>query len=69
MTREDALTLTVTETAALLRISRNTAYSLIAQGQIPSIRLGKRILVPKNGLQQMLAEASHPTGDAGRVAR
>ena len=39
--------LTVGEVAALLRISRNLAYELVAEKVLPSIRLGRRVLVPR----------------------
>jgi len=41
------LTLTVEEAASALGISRSFAYEAIAKGEIPCIRIGKRILVPK----------------------
>ena len=36
------------------RIGRNTAYLRIADGTIPSIRLGKKLLVPGDALDRML---------------
>jgi len=54
MKENDPLVLTVLETAALLRISRNTAYSLISQGKIPAVRLGKRLLIPRRALLRLL---------------
>jgi excisionase family DNA binding protein len=54
---EEKLVLTVDETAALLGISRPTAYQGVEKGKIPSIRVGKRILVPKAALEKLLAEA------------
>ncbi|MCL0048211.1 helix-turn-helix domain-containing protein [Dehalococcoidia bacterium] len=53
---ENKLTLTVSETAKLLGLSRASAYSLAAQGVIPTIRLGRRLVVPKVALEKMLAE-------------
>ena len=50
------LTYTVEEAAKLLRIGRNQAYEAVASGQLPSIRIGKRILVPRVALEQMLAQ-------------
>jgi excisionase family DNA binding protein len=35
-----ALLLTVKEAARLMRIGRDTAYALVAEGRIPSVRLG-----------------------------
>lgn len=46
----------------LLNLSRATAYSLAAQGVIPTIRFGKRLLVPKAALLAMLAKADIKTG-------
>jgi excisionase family DNA binding protein len=63
MTKADgeALVLTVAEAARLLHISRNLAYELVAQGRIPHIRLGRRILIPRFGLEQWIArEAGLP---------
>jgi len=55
------LLLTVSETARLLRISRNTCYELVAQRRLPHVRLGRRVLVPRFGLEQWIArEAGLP---------
>ena len=44
------------ETAGkLLNLSRATAYSLVNQGIIPSIRFRKRILIPRKALEELLA--------------
>jgi len=53
----DRLVITVPEAGHLLGISRATAYVLAGQGRIPVIKLGKRLVVPKAGLQRMLDEA------------
>lgn len=47
-------TYTVEQAAALLGISRNHAYELVARGDLPVIRLGRRLLVPKAALQKKL---------------
>nr|CUV20553.1 protein of unknown function [Ralstonia solanacearum] len=59
---DDRLALTVDEAAACLGISRPTAYEGVRTGQIPSVRIGRRILVPRAALEQMLAGGS--TGSA-----
>lgn len=46
--------LTVPETAKILRISRNLAYELVARNEIPAIRLGRVIRIPRHGLQVWL---------------
>ncbi len=51
MTRE---TFTIEEAAEVLGVGRNTAYEAARRGEIPSIRLGRRILVPKAALERML---------------
>jgi excisionase family DNA binding protein len=49
------LTLTVDETAALLGISRGLAYEGVRRGEIPSVKVGKRIVVPRTRLEAWLA--------------
>lgn len=48
-------TLTVAEAAACLGVSRNTAYEAIRRGTVPSIRLGRRILIPTQALEALLS--------------
>jgi excisionase family DNA binding protein len=48
------LCLTVPEVSKKLGISRNFGYELIKQKQLPFIRLGKRILIPRLALDEML---------------
>jgi excisionase family DNA binding protein len=50
------LTLTVEQAAKLLGIGRSTAYELVHTGDIPSLRLGRRIVVPVARLEAMLAD-------------
>lgn len=50
----EKLTLTVPEAAARLGIGKNLAYEAIQRGEIPSIRVGHRLLVPVAALDQML---------------
>jgi excisionase family DNA binding protein len=40
-----------------LNLSRATTYSLVKRGVIPSIRLGKRILVPRKALEELVGQA------------
>jgi len=51
---DEKKTLSVEEAARYLGIGRNTAYECVRKGEIPSIRLGRRILVPRNRLEQLL---------------
>lgn len=55
--------LTVPEAARLLRISRNLACELIRQNALPHVRLGRRILIPRRGLENWIErEADLPVG-------
>ena len=40
------------------RLSRNAIYAGIHNGEIPHIRVGKRILLPSDALDRMLTEQS-----------
>jgi excisionase family DNA binding protein len=46
--------LTVPETADLLRIAETTAYRLTLSGEIPSVRIGRAIRVPRFALDSDL---------------
>lgn len=52
----DSPVLTVEEAARLLRIGRSSAFEGVRNGAIPSIRIGRRILVPRARLMAMLGE-------------
>jgi excisionase family DNA binding protein len=56
----ERLTHTVEEAGQLLGLSRNGAYALAKSGQLPTIRLGKRLLVPKVALERLLANTTKP---------
>ena len=43
----ERLTFTVDEVASLLGISRSGAYDSIARAEIPSLNIGRRVLVPR----------------------
>ena len=42
--------------AEMLGISRGLCYRLVHDGKIPSIRLGRRILIPRAALNEMITE-------------
>lgn len=63
MKDELPLVLTVEEAAELLRISRGLAYEACHRGDLPSIRLGRRILVPKDELLARLGRLPSPSFD------
>jgi len=57
-----ALTMTVEEAAQQLGISRNSAYVLARSGELPVLRLGRRLVVSRAGLARMLDQAGAVRG-------
>jgi excisionase family DNA binding protein len=53
----DRLTVTVEEAGVLLGISRSLAYELVRRHELPSLRLGRRIVVPVRALEAFLDSA------------
>ena len=63
MEQSDKMVYSVTEIAELLGIGRSKAYELVRSGTIPSLRLGRRIVIPKLALNRFLAECAHQNPD------
>jgi excisionase family DNA binding protein len=66
-TMTEALTMKVPEAARVLGISRGHAYAAAADGTLPTIRIGRRLLVPRAALERLLdldreAEAAGKSG-------
>jgi excisionase family DNA binding protein len=57
-TPDECLVYTVAEAGELLGISRAFAYELVARGELPVIRLGRRRLVPKVALLALVGQTS-----------
>ncbi len=55
MEEPQKLTLTVEECASRLGIGRSLAWSLVARGEIPSVRFGRLRRVPTVSLEQWLS--------------
>ena len=51
-------TLTVAEAAQALGISRALAYDLVRRGEIASLRLGRRIVIPERVVDALLDAAT-----------
>ena len=58
--KRSSFVLTVDEAAELLGISRALAYTIVHRGEVPSVRLGRRIVVPRHGLLLMLGIPAEP---------
>jgi excisionase family DNA binding protein len=53
---------TVVEAARLLGIGRSLAYEAVARGELPALRIGRRILISKEGLNRLISEGSKEPG-------
>ncbi len=51
-------TLSIPEAGEALGICRSAAYEAARTGQLPTIKIGKRILVPVVALERMLREST-----------
>jgi excisionase family DNA binding protein len=54
MNDQQRLTISVPEAGKRLGIGRNQAYEAARHGEIPSIRVGKRLLVPIAAFERLL---------------
>lgn len=56
--RLDALpdVLTVVEFARLMRIGRNSAYEAIRRGDVGSVRIGRRVVIPRTAVLALLRD-------------
>ena len=63
----EKLLLKPSEVGQVLGIGRSLVYGLIAQGVIPSVRLGRTIRVPRASLEKWIVDHEKAKGD-GRTA-
>lgn len=54
METNEKLCLSVRDVAQLLNLSRNSCYQACLKGEIPCLRIGKRILIPRVQLERLL---------------
>ena len=47
-------TMTVEETADALGIGRTLAYELVTRGELPALRLGRRIVIPRSAIEELV---------------
>ena len=52
------LLLNTTELADLLGVSHSSVYELIQEPGFPSLRIGKRIVIPKEELRQWISDST-----------
>ena len=48
-------------------VSKNTFYADIKRGNIPHIKLGRKIFIPSDAFEQMMENAAEDEGDAAIV--
>lgn len=64
---EDRPTLSVDEYAEVMEVGRSTVYASITAGEVPVIRVGRRIRIPTAAVRRMLqldSPAEFVGGDA-----
>ncbi|MDP9363881.1 MAG: helix-turn-helix domain-containing protein [Chloroflexota bacterium] len=55
----DRATVTVEEAGRILGVGRGTAYEAARRGELPVLRLGRRLVVPVAALDRLLARDSN----------
>jgi len=50
----EALMYRADEVAAALRIGRSKAYAMMASGELPTVRLGRSVRVPRAALEEWI---------------
>ena len=63
MSELESLTFSVNEAARVLGISRTTAYECVRTGELRAVRLGRRLVIPKIAVVELLAGSIAPTND------
>ncbi len=59
---ESAILVSVDRAAELMSVSRTFAFSQVQKGIWPSVRLGRRVLIPTDGLRQMVSRLESARG-------
>ncbi|HUV52204.1 MAG TPA: helix-turn-helix domain-containing protein [Dehalococcoidia bacterium] len=54
MDTQERWTFTVEEARIRLGLGRSSMYEALRRGEIPNIRIGRRILIPRASLEQLL---------------
>lgn len=65
MSEAEPQLLTVREVARILRIGRDLAYQLAREGKIPVLRLGRRMVVPRQILMRWIEAEADPQKMSG----
>jgi excisionase family DNA binding protein len=60
-------TMTVEEAARVLGISRSSAYECVRRGELRAVRLGRRLVVPRLVVEQLLTGDARPSTSPSTV--
>lgn len=58
-------TITVEEAARLIGIGRSGAYAAAQRGELPTLRIGRRLVVPTAALLRLLENGNAPPDEGG----
>ena len=61
-------TVSVEQAGAILGLGRPAAYAAVARGDIPSLRIGRRLIVPTAKLRALLGENENSDPAGNRIA-
>ena len=64
---EDSELLRTDDVQKLLRIGRSKLYEMIAHGELPVVRIGRAVRIPRHELERWIAERT-TGGQSGRAA-
>ena len=59
--------MTIEEAGEMLGLSRSSAYRAAARGELPTLRFGRRLVVPTRRLLALLGFAEFPPEDAAET--
>ena len=62
--RSEAQTITIDEASRRLGIGKNQAYDAAGRGEIPTIKIGRRLLVPLAPFERMLGLSVKSSAEA-----
>ena len=60
---QEPMTLSVRQAAVALGISRALAYELVRRGDLPKIQLGRRVVVPRKALTELIESENRSVGE------
>lgn len=61
-THDYPATMTIEQAGKLLGLSRSSAYRAAARGELPTLRFGRRLIVPTGRLLTLLGFDTQPDG-------